>query len=317
MLLNILVPTYNRPVALRKNLSMLDRYISEKKCAEDVKVIVSDNGSSSDEESENRVAVQSFHNSIEYHHHQDNMGYEKNILFLLSKSVSEYVMYLGDDDYLSFDLFSLIVDYIRTGNYSCIVCNFFLVDEQGKRIAAGCRDLIQKDREYNRNDMIFALKGHQLSCLTFRTEGVLDFYRHHCKSNQYPTITFIGYSMSCGNGLHITRFPYANTQINKKNFDYSFDGLLEDACKCYECLPFCSKEYRVEAYKQFLIEDRDRFVNRQTFIHPFRFIKKVYREYDVSNLMRKMIVRKFIPEWIKLPFRYCYDMFERKVIKRH
>ena len=315
MLINILIPSYNRSKSLEKNLRMLDKYIDRLKVQSDVKVIVSDNGSSDDEDLVNRQSVSAFNNNIEYYHQQENVGYEKNILFLLNKSESEYAMYLGDDDYLSYELFSLIIEYAGMRKYSCIVCNYFLVNENGKKIGTSCRDPISKDKVYSRGDMIFALKGHQLSCLVFKTKGVLEYYYKNCKSNLYPTIAFIGYSMSCGEGVHITRYPYANTQIEKKNFDYSFDNLLEDACKCYESLPFSDVSYRIEAYTAFLDLDKDRFVNRQTFIHPFRFIKKAGQEYHVSTVMKKKIIRKFILEWFKLPFRYGYNQVVSKLPK--
>ena len=56
--------------------------------------------------------------------------------------------------------------------------------------------------------------------------------------------------------------------------------------------------------KYFIKNERDRFVNRMNFFHPFRFVYKVIAYYNISVDFKILIILFFLFSNIKLPFLY-------------
>ena len=311
MLLSIIIPTYNRSISLIHNLELFEQYILKKEIYNDVEIIVSDNGSDEDEIKIIDSFKPNINCNVKIYFQDHNIGFEENVLFLLKKSTGKYAMTMGDDDFMDFDLFSAIIEYLETGEFRTIVCNFYNVNEKGVKIS-GYRDLIQEDAVYSNQDVRLASCGHQMSCLVFFTEGLYEAYNKYCKKNLYPQVFFVGYNLIQGKGVHITRYPYKNTVLDKKNFDYDFDNLLEEICVAYDCLPINDKKERKKVLKHFVKCERERFIGKKTFFKPIKFIYKVIKEYNISIDFKRIIIKYFIIENIKLPFKYIFFLVRGK-----
>src|ERR1051325_1586927 len=122
-MLDILIPTYKRKVDLLNNLYLLKKQITNDKLEHIVKIIVSDNCSNDGTEETIHNFIISFPEiKLEYYKQNENIGLEKNAVFILSKSVSEYVMFLGDDDMLPEGYINFCVDEIKHDNLlGCII----------------------------------------------------------------------------------------------------------------------------------------------------------------------------------------------------
>ena len=132
-LLSILIPTYNRCVDLEKNLNLLDDLISKINIFKDIEIIISNNKSN-----DNTInVVEQFINKssvdIQFYNQDENIGLEKNALYVLEKSSSEYIMYLGDDDFINKEYLFEVVEKIKyRKDISCIIPSFHNVLPNGK-----------------------------------------------------------------------------------------------------------------------------------------------------------------------------------------
>ncbi len=100
MTLDILIPTYNRSKFLIKNLEQLSIIISRFP-SENIGIIISDNASTD----ETGKAVEEFIQNnpsvkIRYHRQKENIGFTRNFISVLSLSKANYILTLGDDDYI-------------------------------------------------------------------------------------------------------------------------------------------------------------------------------------------------------------------------
>ena len=311
MLLSIIIPTYNRSISLINNLKNLENCIIKEDICDDVEIIVSDNDSDDKEKNIIKSYVPNDKCNVLIHFQNHNIGFEDNMLFLLDKSTGKYTMTMGDDDFIDYELFNTIISYIKKDEFRSIVCNFYNVNEKGEKIS-DYRDPIRDDLIYLTQDFRLASLGHQMSCLIFLTDGLYDAYKNYCKKTLYPQVFFVGYSMIFGKGVHITRFPYKNTVLDKKNFNYDFDNLLDEICVAYDCIPIENKKERIKYLKYFVKCERDRFIGKNTFFKPIRFIKKVKNDYDISDTFKRIILNYYIIENVKLPFKYLFFLMKGK-----
>lgn len=93
--LTIAIPTYNR---LEKLKICLKRLMEQKKI-EQIEIIVSDNASS-DGTGEYMTELVKKAENISYYRNTENVGPDKNFLNCFDKAMGEYVLLLGDDDFL-------------------------------------------------------------------------------------------------------------------------------------------------------------------------------------------------------------------------
>lgn len=289
MLLSILIPTYNRSRELIKNITQLIQYISILQRWNEIEIVCADNNSDDQCRENLRKFFADNKSKIVTYFHSKNIGFEKNLLFLLKNCSGKYVMLLGDDDYISFDYLKLVLEYLNTQKISAIFPNCYSVNENGIRIS-DTRDAICGDRILQQvEDIKYVVKAHQLSGLVFEKSGVYESYINSVKSNLYPQMYFMGFNLLRGNGVHITRFPVINTVIEKKNFDYQFDHLFGEIAKSVEAIDL---EYhkKIEFLNYVISYNFERIFNRYTILHPYKLINKVIFKYQVSPLFKKLII---------------------------
>jgi glycosyltransferase involved in cell wall biosynthesis len=243
MLLNIIIPTYNRSIYLEKNLALLSKYISQGNYNETVGIVVSNN-LSTDGTGE---MLESFKNenqdiNVTTYNQETNLGLEKNALFVLEYSNSEYVMYLGDDDFMEYEYLESCVQYLeKDKKISCIIPSFSCIDSSGGFLPGG-RDLNLPVKQYGAgydNCLENSHRGHQLSGLVFRTKNLLGEYKSRGVANIYPFIFFVAYSCLNGKTVHLTSYPIKVTQVDqsKKDWGYGDDGLINEIFNNYIKLP--------------------------------------------------------------------------------
>lgn len=308
MLLSILIPTYNRSHKLIDNIVCIEKYIIEDGLVDEIEILVSDNCSCETEKNNILSLIPKVKTKCHFYFQDENIGFENNLLFLLKNSKGTYSMTLGDDDFFDINLFRLIIKYLKTGDFKAIVCNFVLLNENNIVISEP-RDIVENDKIYDKGDFRLASMGHQMSCLVFWTEGLYDEYIKKCRRNLYPQVFFVGYSLSLGKSVHITRYPYKCSFTNKKNFEYKFDNLFDELCVAFDCLPYSTLNNKISSIKYYIKRERDRYVNRTNFFRPVRFIHKVIRDYKISKIFKLLIIQNFVFESIKLPFVYLYNSF--------
>ncbi len=110
MKLSICIPTYNRPKQLPNCLNSI--YLAKQKTNLDFEVCISDNGSNYDV----REIVNEYKDklSITLNVNNKNLGYQPNLLKVISISKGEFVWAIGDDDLLTLDSLQVVEKLLNT-----------------------------------------------------------------------------------------------------------------------------------------------------------------------------------------------------------
>jgi len=91
---------------------------------------------------------------IDYYEQKENIGLKKNALFVLAKASTEYVMYLGDDDFISEEYLKTIVIRLRKEKeISCVIPSYQCVLPGGELLPDG-RDVGKRNKLYERGFII-------------------------------------------------------------------------------------------------------------------------------------------------------------------
>jgi abequosyltransferase len=232
MLLDILIPTFNRAEFLKKNIAMLADWIEELKCKDKVNIIISDN-CSTDLTFEIALSLQKkFDINLDLYRQDENIGLEKNTVFVFSKATSEYVMFLGDDDFLDRNYLKHVLNYIEKRFYTCILPTFLSKTVDGRVLGGG---RIGKNRIFREGFLTakkMSLLGHQLSGITLLREGTLESYLAHPRHrNIYLFISFVGFNCLRGSVLLLSEYPVDVTIGEKKDWNYGDDALFNEKIK--------------------------------------------------------------------------------------
>jgi len=243
MKLSILIPTYNRSLFLNKNLEMLADYIRKGNIENEVEIVVSNNHSTDNtDEIVNQFIEINKDILFQYYTQNINIGLEKNALFVLNVTKGEYVMYLGDDDYIEENYLLKSIALLKSSPSTYVIIpNFIPVNLEGVQIGNG-RDDKLVNHLFNagfKNCLENSWRGHQLSGLILKRENLYENYIKQKVNNTYPFIFFVAYLCLNGNTYHFTEFPVKVTQPgqDKKDWNYGKDGLLNEIFDNYKKLP--------------------------------------------------------------------------------
>lgn len=309
MLLDILIPTYNREKALEKNIHLLINYIDKLDLHNEVQIIVSDNCSTDGTSEMINEIKKTSAVSIILFTHESNIGLEKNAVFTLSKSQSEYVMYLGDDDFLQFEYLEKVVEILKHKKYSCIIPSF-LAKTVDNRIT-GHRSLGESKTYKKGFDAAYNLSmlGHQLSGVTFLREGTLEHYlKNENLRNIYLFISFVGFNCLRGGALHLTEYPVEVTVGEKKDWNYGEDALFNEKIKNVPLI------YN-RGFNRFKLENKFFLTNIYSIftIYPTMYdrVKALYLSSFSKNL--SLVFKVYIP-FLLLLFvsnKICEKLFKK------
>lgn len=276
-LLQILIPTYNRESFLRHNIEILSSFIEQLELKSEVSIIVSDNKSTDGTVSILKSLQESLPIKLIVYCNDVNQGLEQNAVNILSYATAKYVMFLGDDDYISLEYLSTVYYKIQTDGTSCFIPSFFPVTMEGERLPGG-RDIDLPSRDFPKgidSSIEFFYRGHQLSGVTFLREGTLDAYLSECPRNIYLFMFFVGFNAKRGDSYHLTDFPVRVTQPPEggKDWNYGEDGLAIDRFKNSYGLFHENKKIQYFAEKKLIM------INNRSFLLRYakRGIKSLWK----------------------------------------
>ncbi|WP_020614551.1 glycosyltransferase family 2 protein [Sediminispirochaeta bajacaliforniensis] len=267
-LLQILIPTYNRIDFLAKNINLLDTYICELGLLNKVSILISDNASQ-DGTIEKVKSLQSEKtSSISVLSNNENVGLEKNAVKVLENATAEYVMYLGDDDFISKEYLENVAKIIEKRDVKCIIPSYVNIDIYGNQINGG-RDRNTESQLIGKGYLSASkafIKGHQLSGIVFLREGTLSAYLEASCRNIYLFMFFVGYNIIRGDAFHLTSYPVRVSQPGqaKKDWNYGKDGLFNEKFKNSTALFKKHIYYRFIAEKSLIRQNNSRRI-RKTF----------------------------------------------------
>lgn len=319
MKLSILIPTYNRAVDLKKNLEILSSYIYRDRLEESVCIIVSDNASTDDTHS----IVSSITPTgicIEYYRQENNLGYCKNVLSVISKATTDWVMLLGDDDYLEpWYIAGCIKQIEEHANLGCIIPNYIDYNP--------ATNIYGRLREENCETQYYegcfnaclqnAWRGHQVSGLCFRKENVVEEFQKRRMNNLYPQIFFVSYNALRYDVIHFGEKCLAVSGVpqSKKDWGYGEDGLVNDIFENFKNLQvsYCQ---RAQLESHFLkISPRYLWATKDTN----SCIEHILKGRNVSYLGRYYIAKDILHGgyYTGRRLRFRFYILARLVLFRH
>lgn len=301
-MIDILIPTFNRAEFLKKNILDLNHKIINSNIQVQFRILVSDNCSTDNtadtlSEIEGAVTV-----PLIRFRQEENIGLEPNALFLLEKATSEYVMYLGDDDYLPDGYLEFVFDKTKNEGVSCVIPGFsglFPGD-----IIQPARNALFKKKKYPPGFLTVCKLsnfGHQLSGLVTKRDGLYSAYMEKKENrNIYPFVFFVSYSMLRDETYYAPMYQVLVSQGNSKDWRYDNSGLLVEIFKNYKTL------YPSEPFKEawaglsFAGIQSWRLRVGKNPLNTLKAFKHLIASNEVSPLIK-----------ISLPFLYPYCYLER------
>ncbi|NME68167.1 glycosyltransferase family 2 protein [Flammeovirga aprica] len=303
MLLDILIPTFNRGEDLLFNLNLLSDYISKIEHSNEIQIIISDN--CSDDNTEQLVSTFKHNNpslSIQYFRNSENIGLERNAVEVLSKSSAEYIMWLGDDDYLPNGYLAFILKHIRDEELGFILPrNINIVGRNEFETFASENPTYETKKAGYQSMYEIGHFSHQMSGIVLRRENLLDKYLEKDNwRNVYLFMFFTNYCILNYNGIFVEDYKVSITQGNSKAWSYDKAGLLPEVYKSYYYFIEALGEEKVSN----LIFD---FTRRHTWrfgiqiFKPFSSFNRLnfllYQTSDIDNIknrLRKLFIKDYI-----------------------
>lgn len=237
--IDILIPTFNRAPFLAKNLELLQEQIQNSNLEKRYRILVSNN-CSTDETSE---AIKKFESTAQVelvvYEQKENIGLERNAVFLLQNATADFVLYLGDDDYLPEGYLTSLIKRVDSDEHlGVVIPGFTTVDVDGnKRIA---RKILKNDIEAKpgfSSVLRLSAYGHQLSGLLLRRDGLFERYTADDGfRNIYPFIYFVAYNNQYFSSIYSSRYQVLVSISNSKDWRYDEIGLLGEIIKNYKIL---------------------------------------------------------------------------------
>jgi len=242
MLISIIIPTYNRSKYLLKNLKLLYGHIQAIKSVK-FEIVVSNNASNDDTDKKVHEFISAHPDvSVNYFLQKTNLGVAKNCLFVCEVAKGDFIIYLGDDDYMDYNYLNGVVDHLlKNSNTYSIIPSIVEVDMEGNHLKNG-RDFEYPNTHYNsgfRNCKINSWRGHQLSGLVLKRDQLYNLYHKKEIGNMYIFIHFLAFNCLRGDTYHFTEFPVRVTNPGQKNKDWTYgeDGLINEIFDNYNNLP--------------------------------------------------------------------------------
>lgn len=257
--IDILIPTYNRAPFLANNLDLLQQQIITSNLDKRYQILVSNNCSTD----ETSAVIENFkiksRVDIKIFEQTENIGLERNAIFLLKSSTANFVLYLGDDDYLPDGYLENLIEKVdRDEQLGVVIPGITTVDADGNRSVF--REVSSKDIEM-RPSFIAVIQlssyGHQLSGLLLRREGLYERYTaNENLRNIYPFIYFVAYNNQYFSSCYTPRHQVLVSISNSKDWRYDEIGLLGEIIKNYQILYSSSQIKQTASALVFIVKQR-------------------------------------------------------------
>lgn len=130
-LVSIGIPTYNRPIELRRILRQL---LSQS--YQNIEIIILDNCSTINEVEQAAIDFSEKYTNVKYFKNEKNLGVLKNAAELINYANGEYFCWVSDDDYRSDDFIEKTVKFLQGDKQmASVFCDFREVDKEGIQYA--------------------------------------------------------------------------------------------------------------------------------------------------------------------------------------
>lgn len=254
-ILTILIPTYNRCDFLKYNLELLERYLLTDKLQGRVKILVSDNSSEDNTLSVVRHIIEKSPINITLLSQKNNLGYTSNVLELLHHADTDWVMLLGDDDYLeSWYIKDCLCNIINKPKLGCIVSNNQGIYPDRSLIWGDIRETYVDDSYYEAGYEACrqnAWRAHQVSGICFRRGNVYEEFIRLKINNIYPQIFFVAYNALRYDVFYSAKLNVLVTDVpsDKKNWVYKGDFFVSEIFQNFKFLGISYiQRARLESY---------------------------------------------------------------------
>jgi hypothetical protein len=164
-----------------------------------------------------------------------NVGLEQNTVNLLGESEAEYIIWLGDDDFLADGYLAFIRSQFSGNKIGWMIPGLVGMDQDGNRITGRPVDFPFKifssgfDTLYQLSHM-----AHQMSGLVVKRTGLLEAYLSKPQwCNPYLYIYFTAYCQLNYDGMYAPSFQTQINNYNPKDWGYNKIGLLDEVFKSY------------------------------------------------------------------------------------
>ena len=306
--MDILIPTYNRGEIVVENITLLNRIIGEEGAGETFRILVSNNCSADNTAqlliaARNESAVE-----IQVFTQDENIGGENNVLFLLQQASSDYVMFIGDDDFLVPQYLRYVLQTLKREPETRAIIPGIASLYEGGRIVPERNEKFDV-REYTRGlAAVSAISylGHQISGTVFKRSGMAEaFLEDESLGNLYPTIFFLGYSCMRGVTHYAPVYKVLISQDNVKYWNYDESGLLGDIFKNYKILFPSRPIVRLWLCLIVMYRQGPRLGRDGTVKGVIRAFFHLLSSPDLDLLFRLFLPIVFPLLFVRRAFRYC------------
>jgi abequosyltransferase len=223
-LLNISIPTYNRPEFLYKCIKSIHKAISQlnENDRKLVSIYVSDN--SEDYKSKNITNLVEFESlNIIYFKNLDNIGSDKNIARCYLYDNADYVMILGDDDFISVNSLSIILPFLKAQTYPIIFLKAYgLTNQESQSRSDFLKGIIEYKSFY---EVLMARNIHLafISNMIFRRSDYSESIVHEGIGSNLVQFNLVLYLLSSWNGKCVSL--NANLVMSTRNNTGGYDPI--------------------------------------------------------------------------------------------
>lgn len=242
-ILEILIPTYNRDKFLLKNLDWLSREIRAHQLNKNVSIIISNNHSTDDTVALTDVFINNNSDiSISLYNQKKNIGLEPNVVDLMSKATSPYIMWTGDDDYIAKGYLKFCIDQIKQNQkIGCIIPGLENLYADGSVKKARLETFETRELSSGFESMkSFSHLAHQMSGILLNREYLLENYLSYPHyRNPYLFIYWTSHCLYHKGGVYAPKYKTSITSFNEKDWGYNSVGLLDEVFKSF--YPFIDK----------------------------------------------------------------------------
>lgn len=301
--LEILIPTFQRADCLKKNLEQLCKEIKAIDSSA-ISIIISDNCS----QDETKLVVehaQAEHPdiTINYYRQDSNIGLEPNVVSLMSKATGQYVMWLGDDDYLAPDYLKFVFNKISKDTIlGAIIPGLQNLYSDGSITKGRIESFETKECDCGYQTVYdISHLAHQMSGIVLRREGLLDSYlEKEGYRNPYLFIYWTSRALFDHGGIYAPMYKTSITTFNTKDWGYNKVGLLDEVFKSYYYFEdLVSEKELVELLLRFSVLHSYRYDMKKSkpfkLLSQYRYLRKETRRYrGVSNKLFIQLLKDYV-----------------------
>ncbi len=305
MKIDIALPTYNRAAFLLKNIRLIQDQLKKDNLFSYYTLSVSDNCSTDDTQLEVEKFIKFDKNpdfEFYYHRNSENIGIEKNSLKSMQICNNEFIMTIGDDDFLDEGYLKYLVEKINTNpNLGCIITGLISVSETEQ---TDIRNL-PKEEYFEKKGfqamLNFSHYGHQLSGLVYKRENLIESYLSFPQyQNIYLFIYFTAYSCLHHDTIFVPKFKTKVTIGNAKDWKYDQSGNLVPIFKSY--YPFVKDiglEKVIQLITKFTLFHSDRLRLNPFFpFHGIGNFKHLIKNIEPLPGLKTALRKTFLKIWL-------------------